>query len=168
MAMPLDVLVFEVDGRRYGLPVSQVRELQQAVTITPLPGTSPDVRGVVNVRGTVLPVWDIRTWFGLPAKELEYTDHLVIAEVRDRRLVLRVDRATELLRLEPEDVVDAGGILPGMSRVTGVAKLRGELVSLLDLGACVPQGEVARPEESRSGLCLPRGAGDDGSRLDAS
>ena len=63
-----EVLVFEVEGQRYGLPTADVRELVRAVTITPLPNAPAVIEGVVNVRGRVLPVLDMRARFRLPAR----------------------------------------------------------------------------------------------------
>src|SRR5712691_9905367 len=76
---PGDILLFEVGGQRYGLPVADVRELLRAVTLTALPGAPSIVEGAVNVRGTVVPVLDIRQRFRLPAKPPAHTDHLIVA-----------------------------------------------------------------------------------------
>src|SRR5437764_218583 len=69
-----EILVFEVDGRRYGLPASEVRELLRAVAIVPLPLAGPAVEGVVNLRGRVVPVFDLRVRLGLPARAVVPSD----------------------------------------------------------------------------------------------
>src|SRR5215469_5263815 len=74
-----EILVFEGDGRRYGLPAAEVRELARAVTIVPLPRPRALVEGVIDVRGEAVPVLDLRARLGLPAKGVEPSDHLVIA-----------------------------------------------------------------------------------------
>ena len=75
----LEIVVFEVGGQQYGLPASDVRELQRAATLTPLPRAPAIVEGVVNLRGAVVPVLDIRSRFRLPPKPMEPTDHFVVA-----------------------------------------------------------------------------------------
>jgi purine-binding chemotaxis protein CheW len=65
---PLQVLVFEVAGRRYGLPADDVQELLRAVSIVPLPRAPAVVEGVINLRGKVVPVLDVRGRFRLPAR----------------------------------------------------------------------------------------------------
>src|SRR5205085_8492167 len=99
-----DVLVFEVAGRRFGLPAAVVREVLRAVALTPLPKAPAVVEGLVNVRGTLVPVLDVRGRFGLPAKPLAPTDHLIVARAGGRLVALRVDHAHDLLPLTPADL----------------------------------------------------------------
>jgi hypothetical protein len=87
------ILVFEIGGRRFGLPAAEVRELLRAVTILPLPLAPDVVEGIINVRGTVVPVLDIRARLRLPAKAAEPSDHLIVVEPGGRPVVLRIDRA---------------------------------------------------------------------------
>src|SRR5947207_2973246 len=108
-----EILIFEVGGQRFGLPVADVQEIVRAVPLLQLPGTPVGIEGVINVRGSVVPVLDIRRQFHLPARPLEYTDHLVIARVTDRLVALRVDRATDLIRLPSADVQDLQGLSGG-------------------------------------------------------
>ena len=99
-----EVLVFEVGGQKYGLPTADVRELVRAVTITPLPGAPAVIEGVVNVRGRVLPVLDVRARFRLPAKPLDPSDHFIVASAGARGVILRVDRATHLALVDEASV----------------------------------------------------------------
>src|SRR5436309_14010618 len=71
-----EVLIFEVGSQRYGLPAAGVRELVRAVTVTPLPRAPAIVEGVIDLRGTIVPVLDIRARFRLPAKPPEPPHHL--------------------------------------------------------------------------------------------
>src|SRR5437870_13646015 len=90
---PLEILVFEVGGQRYGLPAAEVREILRAVAIVPLPRAPAIIEGIINIRGTVVPVLDLRTRFRLPAKPVEPADHLVVAWAGERLVAVRVDRA---------------------------------------------------------------------------
>src|SRR5881296_2430916 len=74
-----EVLVFEVGGQKYALPTADVRELVRAVAITPLPAAPAVIEGVVDVRGRVLPVLDVRARFRLPPKALDPSDHFIVA-----------------------------------------------------------------------------------------
>jgi purine-binding chemotaxis protein CheW len=131
----LQILVFDVGGRHYGLPVSEVRELLRAVTIVELPHAPSAVEGVINLRGAIVPVLDIRSRFGLPAKPLEYTDHFIVAQAGERLVALRADRALVLVHLSADDVEDARALVPGIEEVAQVARLRGDLVLIPDLRA---------------------------------
>src|SRR5205085_11996004 len=92
-----DVLVFEVAGRRFGLPAAAVKEVVRAVALAPLPKAPAVVEGVINLRGTVVPVLDIRGRFRLPQKPLAPSDQLIIARTGPRLAALHVDWAHELV-----------------------------------------------------------------------
>lgn len=145
-----EVLVFEVGERRYGLPTADVRELLRAVTVVPLPRAPAIVEGVINVRGDVIPVLDIRARFRLPPKAADHTDHLIVASIGDRRVALRVDRAIELAQCGASDVEDARGVVPGVEYVAGVAKLPDGLVLIHDLRAFLSAAEATALAESLS------------------
>jgi purine-binding chemotaxis protein CheW len=124
-----EILIFEVGGRRYGLPASDVRELVRAVAIVPLPLAGPGVEGVVNLRGQVIPVIDLRARLGLPARAVAPSDHMIVAESEGRLVALRVDRALDLVRLDADTV--AAGV--GETEETRVARLPDGLAPLLDV-----------------------------------
>lgn len=147
----LEVLRFEVSGQSYGLPSRAVRELVRAVSVVPLPKAPPIIEGIINVRGTVVPVLDIRTRFRLTSKPLEHTDHFVLAWAGRRMVALRADRALDLLRLKAEEVEDAKLSVPGAEYVAGVAKLADGLLLIHDLETFLSQAEGAALDASLSG-----------------
>ena len=144
----LQVLVVEVGGQRYGLPVADVRELVRAVTILPVPRAPAIVEGIINLRGNIVAVLDIRARFGLPAKPLEPADHFVVAEAGNRMVALRVDRALDLVHLEAADIEDARGLIPGADYVSWVAKLPHNLVLVHDLRTFLSRAESAALAET--------------------
>ena len=139
----LEVVVFEIGGQRYGLPASDVRELQRAVAVTPLPRAPAVVEGVVNLRGTIIPVLDVRARFRLPPRPIQPSDHLLFAKAGERLVALRVDRATDLVRLDPADVEDARAAVPGVEYVAWVAKMPHSLVLIHDLKTFLSRAEAA-------------------------
>ena len=153
----LEVLVFEVGGQRYALRSFEVRELVRAVTMVPLPKAPAIVEGIINVRGVVVPVLDIRTRFRLPAKAAAHTDHLILAWAGPRLVALRADRALDVARLEASEVEDAKAVVPGADYVAGVAKLSDGLVLIHDLRTFLSQAEAAALDEA-----LPAPSGDGG------
>lgn len=103
-AMPealIDVLLLEVDGRRIGLPASLVVEVLPSAAVEPLPDAPAAVEGVLNVRGEVLPVISMRHRLGMPPRPPTVDDHLVRVESGGRHLLLRVDRALDLIGVDP-------------------------------------------------------------------
>jgi purine-binding chemotaxis protein CheW len=137
------ILVFEIGGRRYGLPAAEVRELLRAVTILPLPLAPDVVEGIINLRGVVVPVLDIRARLRLPAKAAEPSDHLIVVEPGGRPVVLRIDRALNLALLDEAQIGQAG-VVPGGpdGAEVEVAKLPDGLVPLLDLRAFLSPAEA--------------------------
>lgn len=140
---PSDILVFEIAGQRYGLAASAVRELVRAVSIVPLPKAPAIIEGVIDVRGTLVPVLDLRARFRLPARPVEPGDHLVLAEAGPRVVALRADRALGLARLQPGGVQDLVTVVPGAEYVAGVARLDDGLVLIHDLAKFLSQAEGA-------------------------
>ena len=118
----LEMIVFEVGGQSHGLVSSAVCEVLPAVTLTPVSGASRLVEGVINVRGSVLPVIDVRVWLGLETRPIEPTDHLLVVRVGDRSAVLRVDRAVELISLPRCEIEAASGLQSAAGGISGFAK----------------------------------------------
>ena len=143
-----EVLVFEVGGQRYGLPIVDVRELVRAVTITPLPNAPACIEGVVNVRGRVLPVLDVRARFRLPAKSLDPSDHFIVASAGPRGVILRVDRATHLALVDEAAIQPPQTLGPSATYVAGVAKLEDGLVLMHDLTTFLAAAEAASLDEA--------------------
>jgi purine-binding chemotaxis protein CheW len=145
---PLAVVVFELDGRRFGLPAADVGELLRAVAVVPLPRAPAVVRGVINLRGRVVPVLDVRGRFRLPPREVEPADHLIVARTGGRLVALHVDRATDLLHLDAADLTDARGLVPGAEHVRWVARLPHDLVLIHDLATFLSRAEAAALDEA--------------------
>ena len=143
-----EVLVFEVGGQRYALPTADVLELVRAVAITPLPDAPAVIEGVVDVRGRVLPVLDIRARFRLPAKALDPSDHFIVASAGPRGVILRVDRATHLALVDEASVQPPQTLGPSATYVAGVAKLEDGLVLIHDLTTFLSAAEAASLEEA--------------------
>ena len=117
-----ETLVFEVGGRRYGLAAFEVVELVRVVAVVRLPKAPEWIEGVVNLRGRVVPVIDLRARLGLPARAIELSDHLIVAQGRDFPIALRVDRALDLARPEvgPGRVALLGGGLAPILDIVGL------------------------------------------------
>jgi purine-binding chemotaxis protein CheW len=125
-----------------------VRELVRAVAITPLPAAPAVIEGVVNVRGRVLPVLDVRARFHLPARSLDPSDQFIVASAGPRGVILRVDRATHLALVDEASVQPPETLGPSAAYVAGVAKLDGGLVLIHDLATFLSAAEAASLDEA--------------------
>ncbi len=147
----MDILVFEVGEQRYGVLSQDVQEIVRVVTITPLPKAPAIVEGVINLRGAVVPVLDLRARFRLPAKAPELSDQLVIASAGSRRVAIRVDRTLELLSIDPAEVTPAHLLARKVEYLAGVARLPDGLLLIHDLNTFLSHAEAEKLDEAVAG-----------------
>lgn len=127
------LLVFALHEERFAVPSGVVREVVRAVAVAALPDAPAVVEGVVNYRGRVTPVLDVRSRFGLPPRRPHAAQHFVVAEAGRRLVTLRVDRALDLLNVPAEAIASAAAVAPGSRLTRGVARLPDGLVVIHDL-----------------------------------
>lgn len=135
-------LAFAIGDQRFAIRVGDVQEIVRAVSLARLPKAPAIVEGVIDLRGTVIPVLDIRSRFRLPPKPVEPADHLVVARTKERVIGIRVDRAIDLLALREHDIDDIGTVAPTSDYVAGVAKLRDGLLFIHDLRTFLSDAEA--------------------------
>lgn len=103
------------------------------MAVAPLPRAPPIVEGVINVRGALVPVLDIRQRFGIPPHPLTLDQHLIIARSGPRVVALRVDRALDLVEVDESAIESAATLTPGAEYVTGIARLPDGVLVIHDL-----------------------------------
>jgi len=137
-------VAFVLDREEYGLPVESVREVLRVGEVTRVPQAPPHIRGVTNVRGSILPVVEIRTRIGLPPLDPGPEARVVVLEVGERALGLLVDRVARVakVRLGEIEPPPAEVVTARTDYVVGVAKRPEGLLILLDPGrTLVVKGE---------------------------
>lgn len=133
-----------IGEKRVALLASCVAEVVRAVAVVALPKAPEIVEGVINVRGRLVPVLDVRGRFGVPPEPLAPEQHLVIAVAGPREVALRVDRALELVEVEQAAIEAAERIVPGAEYVAGIAALPDGLLVIHDLECFLSLDEAAR------------------------
>ncbi len=131
----LQLVTFVVGTEEFAIPILSVREINRMMQITRVPQSPEFIEGVINLRGKIIPVMDLRKRFGDQALEDTSDSRIIVVEVSNRVIGFTVDRVNEVLR------VDAGIVEPPPSLVTGVdseyvqgvGKLEDRLLILLDL-----------------------------------
>ncbi|HZP97454.1 MAG TPA: chemotaxis protein CheW [Candidatus Limnocylindria bacterium] len=141
-ASAIPLLVFELAGERCALPAADVREVLRAVLPARLPNAPEIVAGVLDVRGELVPLVDVRRRFGLPPRALAADDHIVIARVAHRAVAFAVERAEDVVRIPSIDVRDIADVAMGTQHVAGVAHLDDGLLVIHDLRAFLSADEV--------------------------
>ena len=137
----LSVLVFDLADKQFGLLTLPVLEIVRAVSIAALPRAPAIVEGVINYRGEIVPVLDMRSRFALPARALHPDQHFIIARANGRLVALRVDRVHELVSVNRE-AVESAAVAPGAEYVAGVARLTDGLLVIHDLEAFLSLDEA--------------------------
>jgi purine-binding chemotaxis protein CheW len=137
----LVVLVFEVEGHRYAIDTDSVHEIVRAVSLVRLPRAPRVITGVINVRGEVLPVLDLRARFGLPARSLRLSDVFVIVETQRRRWALRADGANELMRVPRASIALLRESVPRAEYLAGTAVLPDGLLLICDVELFLDEAE---------------------------
>jgi purine-binding chemotaxis protein CheW len=127
---------FFLDREEYGVDVRQVQEIRRLSEITTVPRAPEFIRGVINLRGRILPVLDLKRKLGLGEVEAGRATRIVVVRVGERLLGLLVDGASQVLKVPvsrieppPEEVLEKGG-----DYIRGVAKLEDRLIIVVDLG----------------------------------
>jgi purine-binding chemotaxis protein CheW len=129
------VIAFQLVDKEYALPVNQVYSIEKLMHITRVPGTVPFVKGVINLRGVVTPIIDLRNRFGLSNEKYDDTTRIIIAALDDMEVGLIVDGANDVLDI-PFDAIEPQPEVVGSmgdEYITGVAKLEKRLLIMLSL-----------------------------------
>jgi len=144
MDKDLQLVGFRIGRETFGLPISSVREIIRVPEITAVPDAPDYVEGVINLRGRIIPVVDLRKRFGETVLERDKKNRVVVVELERRAIGLIVNSASEVLRIPPSDIEQPNNVFPEgeLNFITGVGKLNGRLVMLLDLNRMLQRGEL--------------------------
>jgi purine-binding chemotaxis protein CheW len=126
------------------LPISAVREIVRVPQITAVPNAPDYIEGVINLRGQIIPVMDLRKRFRAESAESGKKSRIVVVELEERFIGLIVSSASEVLRIPPSEIEDPHNVFREgeIDYITGVGKLKGRLVIMLDLKKILRQGEL--------------------------
>jgi purine-binding chemotaxis protein CheW len=137
-------VAFRVGDATYVLPASSVIQMESFSGATRVPGAPEYVAGLVQVRGTVIPVLDLRARFRLPPIEPTLDSRMVVVERGKRRVALLVDSAREILKLDPESFEPPPEVMAAQSEhfVRSVARLGERLVMLIDCDRVIGEEDI--------------------------
>lgn len=141
----VQLVTFKVDNEEYGVPIMQVQEVIRLAAIVRVPGAPAFVEGIMDLRGKVLPVVDLRRRFHLPTVEHTASSRIVVVNIADMTIGLIVDSITEVLRLPKSAIEPPPRIVAGIESrfVQGIGRLDKRLLILLDLDRIFSEEEMA-------------------------
>ena len=139
------IVGFRVGKENFGVPIGIVHEIVRMMEITVVPDAPSYIEGVINLRGKIIPVMDLRKRFAEPV-EPNRRNRILVAELDGHKVGLVVDAANEVLKMNPELIEPPPSVFEQgeVNYVTGVGKFGGKLVILIDLAKIMQRGELRR------------------------
>lgn len=134
--MENQLVIFHLAKEYYGVDIAAVESIIKMQPITGIPQARTFVEGVINLRGTVLPVIDLRKRFGMLQTDLTKDTRIVVVEMGSTTVGMIVDAVNEVLRVPTEDIEPPSPMVTTLDSafITGIAKVSDRLIILLDLG----------------------------------
>lgn len=138
-------LTFHLGEEEYGIEILRVQEIKRYPAVTPIPNSPPHIKGVMNLRGSVVPILDLRTRFGLPAVEHTRFTVIIVVTVGTKVVGLVVDSVSDVLAFTPSQIEPPPQLAMGAksSFLTGMAKHDERLISLLEIDAVAERDDTA-------------------------
>jgi len=149
MDKDIQVVGLRIGRETFGIPIGMVREIVRVPEITSVPNAPDYIEGVINLRGRIVPVVDLRKRFGQPATELDRRSRILVVEHRGRLAGMIVDSASEVLKIPESEIEAAPAMMQegGLDCVTGLGKYKGRLIILLDIAKVLAAREVREAAE---------------------
>jgi purine-binding chemotaxis protein CheW len=150
MSEEIKVIVFALAHEEYGVEVDKVRTIERMLPMTRVPKTPAFVKGVINLRGVVVPVIDLRGRFGLPEKEYSDNTRIIIVSIKDMEVGMIVDSANDVIDVDTDLIETPPEIVGGIQAkyLRGVAKVgEGRLLVILNLEEVLNKQEIVQLEQ---------------------
>ena len=143
MEQLVQVVSFTLAGEEYGVEIGQVQEINRMIAITHVPRAPKFMEGVINLRGALIPIIDLRTRFGMERAEHTKNTRIVVTEIAAKRVGMVVDSVSEVLRIPQDQIEPPPEMLSGVGteHIRGVGKMDERLIILLDLARIITAQE---------------------------
>ncbi|QUL97650.1 MAG: purine-binding chemotaxis protein CheW [Candidatus Fermentithermobacillus carboniphilus] len=137
------IVAFSLGSETYGVDIAQVREIIPIQKIVPVPRAPDFVEGIINLRGRVIPVLDLRHHFGFEKKKQDPDQRIVLTEVDGESIGVIVDSVSSVLRIPEASIEPPASVITGddIEYIQGIAKVGSNLIVLLDLTKIISDAE---------------------------
>lgn len=136
-------LTFLVEREQYGIEIRYVTEIIGIQPITAVPQMPDYIRGIINLRGTIIPVMDVRVRFGMSPRSYSDRTCVIVVELKDMSVGLIVDSVAEVMPIPAGDIVQPPDLRNGEGRfVAGVGKSGGAMLLLLDCDRLINEQHI--------------------------
>ena len=140
-AHEVELIAFRLGEQAYSIDIMQVREIRGWTPATPIPHSPEYVMGVINLRGTVLPIIDLAARFGQPPTEATPRHAIIVTQITGRTVGLLVDAVSDILTINESDIQPTPDVASAVARsfVKGVMALDGRMISLISTDTLMPE-----------------------------
>lgn len=137
-------LTFQLGSELYGVDILRVQEIKGYTAVTKIPNTPPHIKGVLNLRGTIVPIVELRTKFGMPTIDYTMFTVIVVVVVKEKIMGLVVDSVSDVLNIDKKDiqVPPQFGTKVDVSFLNGIGKSGDKLVALLNMDRLLTDDEM--------------------------
>lgn len=142
----LQLVTFSIGDEEFGVEILKVQEIIRMLEITKVPKAPPFVEGVINLRGKVIPIIDLRKRFGLASRNHDKNTRIIVIDINSMIVGFVVDSVSEVLRLPANTVEPPPPVVAGLDSdyISGVGKLEDRLLIMLDLNRLLSNEEQQR------------------------
>ena len=144
----VDAVAFELDDFRGAISTQPVVEILRAVAYRPIAGQPPFVPGVIDLRGTVIPLMDMRARFGLRTQPLSPEHRFIVVNTHGRPIAMWVDRVLGILTYSPDSLVGSEGLIVGARSFAGILRTPEGIVVIHDPDAFISESELDAVSEA--------------------
>jgi len=139
----LQLVTFTISNEEFGLDILRVQEIIRTMEITRVPRAPEFVEGVINLRGKVIPIIDLRRRFGMESKKHDSQTRIIVVEIHSMIVGFVVDSVSEVLRIQSSTVEPPPAVVSGIESeyISGVGKLEDRLLILIDLDKLLSEDE---------------------------
>lgn len=142
----MQLVSFRLAQEEYGIEITKVQEIILMGEITRVPQTPDYIKGLINLRNTVIPIVDLRLRFGLAQEPAGDETRIMVVNVQGKTIGIIVDAVSEVLRISPEQIAPPPPTVAGLGReyLTGLVKFEKRLLIMLDIDKILSESEVAQ------------------------
>ncbi|MFW5971996.1 MAG: chemotaxis protein CheW [Bacillota bacterium] len=140
----LQFIVFSLMGEKFGVDVKQIKQIIPTTEYTHIPNSPEFIRGVINLRGEIIPIVDLRRRLSLDEDEVDDDAKIIIVELQNNSIGMQVDSVSEMIRIYEDDISAPPKIVKGINSqyLKGVGKVNDKLLILIDLNKILTNQEV--------------------------
>ncbi|MBI5325480.1 MAG: purine-binding chemotaxis protein CheW [Ignavibacteriae bacterium] len=133
MEKVLEVIVFHIDNLRFAISLDSIIKVIAVVEITPLPEAPSFISGIINLEGRIIPVAELRLRMGMPKKNIQLSDQIIVAATPNRLIGILIDTIDGINNFSESDITPNDEIMPAIKHINSIAKINNDIIFITNL-----------------------------------